>query len=544
MRTRAFIDGAAFAYLNQAIVILTGLWLTPFLLRRLGQTDYGVWLICLQVLGYAMLADFGTVALLPREVAFASGESDEELQNSRLRDLMGRTVRVVLAQTAIVAVLAVIASVALRSRVPVEFRAPLLLMAAGFVLFFPLRIFPAALEGLQDMRTTGKLRTLAWAVATIAMVAGVLMGARIYALAFGWIVTQAGYALACYWRLRMLRPELAHIRDLSGSAPMRWSDTLRGGWISVGQIAQLLISGTDLLIAGRLFGAAAVVRYNCTGKMISVLSNQPMILIHAALPGLSQMRANESRARLLTVSTAMGQGLLLMGGAVGVMVLCLNRPFITVWVGARFYAGAVLTLLFVLNTAFRQMDLCFSVALFAFGYEKPLALKALADGVCGIAFAVLLGSRLGLPGVAAGLLLSALAVALPVNVYFVARECSVSPAEVLRPYLPWLWRFALGAAVAWWIARGAWIMSWPHAFLAALTGRYCLWRPDVQLRAALGVLAVPSAAACACAASYSGRGNPGEDLRNSASARNALPRWLTCIFSAGVTCANVRLYSG
>ena len=76
-RTRRFLGGVAFGYANQALVTLVGLWLTTFLLLRLGQDDYGLWLVGTRILGYLMLLDLGVVALLPREVAFATGRAGE-----------------------------------------------------------------------------------------------------------------------------------------------------------------------------------------------------------------------------------------------------------------------------------------------------------------------------------------------------------------------------------------------------------------------------------------------------------------------------------
>ena len=74
-RTHSFLKGAGAGYLYQAIALLTGLWLTPFLLHRLGQQDYGLWLAGAQILGYMMLLDLGVISLLPRETAYVMGRT-------------------------------------------------------------------------------------------------------------------------------------------------------------------------------------------------------------------------------------------------------------------------------------------------------------------------------------------------------------------------------------------------------------------------------------------------------------------------------------
>src|SRR5713101_6058139 len=89
-RTRRILGGASLGYLHQAAIILLGLWLTPFLLRRVGQHEYGLWLVAGQLLGYLALLDLGVLAILPREVAFLSGQSDKDGANDQIAGLLAR----------------------------------------------------------------------------------------------------------------------------------------------------------------------------------------------------------------------------------------------------------------------------------------------------------------------------------------------------------------------------------------------------------------------------------------------------------------------
>jgi O-antigen/teichoic acid export membrane protein len=457
MRTRAYIEGAVLGYMYQAAALLTGLWLTPFLLHRLGQSDYGHWLVCLQVLNYIMLADFGTVALLPRDVAYASGTPDPARELQLLTDVLSRAVQVVLVQTLLLLVLAALTYAFVPIAVPPDFRRPLVLLIGGFIGLFPLRIFSAALEGLQDLNFVGKMRIVTWAVSIAATFICVLLNFGIYALALSWILNQIGFAVGTYFRLRFLRPALVESSLFHWTRQLQWHDLFRGSWMTVEQIAQLLINSTDLMIVGRVFGPASVVAYSCTGKLMSVLANQPYILVHAALPGLSQMKANEPREKLLRVSTALGQAMLIAGGAIGILVLCLNEPFVRLWVGSRFFVGRSLTLILVATTVARQLMFGFEVALFAFGYQKSLAIKSLANGLLGTGLALILSHWMGVEGVALGFLAGELLIGVPVNLLLLARECHVSALVIAVSYWPWFWRFAIVASISWYLSTGSWV---------------------------------------------------------------------------------------
>src|SRR5271170_5515001 len=146
-RSKRFLSGVVFGYSNQVLIMVVGLWLTPFLLRHLGQHDYGLWLTALQIMTYLALADFGIVALLPRSVAYATGRAGGKEHATDLPATLGQTAIIVLGQTPLVAVAALLAWVFL----PKEWlalRGPLGLIMAAFAILFPLRMLTAILEGL------------------------------------------------------------------------------------------------------------------------------------------------------------------------------------------------------------------------------------------------------------------------------------------------------------------------------------------------------------------------------------------------------------
>ena len=153
------------------------------------------------------------------------------------------------------------------------------------------------------------------------------------------------------------------------------------------QLAYLLVASTDLLIVGRALGAATVVVYSCTSKLITVLQNQPQTFAGMALPGLTQMKVSESRKRIQQAMTSLTQGMLLLSGGVFCVVLAVNQQFVTFWLGPQFFGGMRLTLLVLLNFLAIQVDYTFTIALFAFGHERFLSIRQLVNGAVSVALA-------------------------------------------------------------------------------------------------------------------------------------------------------------
>ena len=455
-RLQRFVSGLGLGYLHTILVLVVGLWLTPFLLRQLGTHDYGLWLLASQVLVYLALMDLGVVALVPREVAFAVG------QGGHVGEVVRRTMTVVAWQTPLVAAAAAAAVWLL----PADWelmRRPFAVVAAGFVLAFPLRVFTALLQGLQDLAFLGAVQVAAWIAGTATTIALAVAGAGLYALAAGWVVSQLLPALVAWHRVSVSFPEaLPRLGRVSWRET--WRSLGRGAWISVAQVAQVLLSGTDLVVAGRLLGPEAIVPYACTSKLISLLANQPQLFMQMALPALSELRGSAARARLFDVSRSMTQVMLLASGAIVAVVLVVNGPFVSWWVGESRFGGLTLTALLLAGMLVRHVNTTIVYTLFCFGYERRLALTSIAEGAAGVALTWLLVPRLGLQGAAAGMLISTLAVSLPANVVALAREQGASPWTFGASIAPWFSRFAV-------IATGTAVLVLtvqPHGLVAAL----------------------------------------------------------------------------
>ena len=446
-RTRRMLGGLAFGYANQVLLTLVGLWLTAFLLARLGRDEYGLWLVGTRVLGYLMLLDVGVVALLPRDLAFATGRAGGAEHAPDLADIVARTAGVVAWQMPLVA----LAAAGVWLGLPEEWtalRAPLGMVMATFVLLFPFRIFHSALIGLQDLAALGAASTVTWAVGTATTVGLVFAGWGLQALAAGWVAQQA---LAGVWwcaRLRRRFPR-ATPRTFKAVNARGARDYLgRGIWISISQVAQTFLTGTDVLVIGTLLGPSAVVPYFCTGKVLTVLANQPQLFAQTAQPALSELRTGATRARLEQVVTALTQAILIASGGIVCVVLLTNEGFVRWWVGPAQYGGAGLTALLLAGMLLRHWNMTAVYSLFAFGFDRRIALTNLADGIITVVASVTLVRSLGLPGAALGSLVGVVLVALPANLVGLRRATGVPLPQLLAPLLPWLWRFALVAAVA------------------------------------------------------------------------------------------------
>jgi O-antigen/teichoic acid export membrane protein len=442
-RAHRYLQGVGVNYLQVVLVAACGLWLTRFLLDRIGPEELGAWLILLPLLAYLELVDLGVVAVLPREVAYATGRAAGDGQEA-VAALLGKARRLVLWQVPLAAVAAT-AFWGLSQLSGAASGWAAAALALLYVVLFPWRIYPAALQGLQDLAVLGWINVASWLLQFTLTVALVLSGLGVWALVAGFAAQRLAAAALAWWRLRRRFP--AACPDFRAPLPPAEARTMlcQGLWVSLSRVAQVLLNGTEVVIVGILLGPAAVVLFACTAKLTTMLGPQIYTLATTAEAALSELRSRESPGRLLDVSGTLRQAILLASGLVVCVVLATNQAFVTWWVGADRYGGLAMTAVLAGTMIVRHLHFSLGHLLYCLGQERAVALIALADGAVGVAATVLFVGLFGPLGAALGSLAAVALVALPACLILVGRELDGAHVALLRVHLPWLWRF-LGVA--------------------------------------------------------------------------------------------------
>ena len=466
-RARQFIRGVSTTYLQVAVMAICNLWLTPFLLRHVGETDFGGWLILGQLLIYLELIDFGVTAVLPREIAYATGAAtgmDERA--SAVSGLLVQARRILWKQVPLAIVGAGIVAW-LVSRSGRDFELPALAVAAIYVVLYPLRIYPVTLQGLQDLGYAGWINLGGWLAGFLTTVVLVYCGFGVWGLVIGWGVFRAFVPLASWIRFR-LGFAWAVPRDGTVRTPASYELLVRGGWTSVGQIAHSLTNGMEIVLLGQLLDPAAVILYVCSSKLVNLFGTNAFTLVLATEPAVSELHRSAGKARLAEVLAAVRQLMLLTSGLIACVVLVTNEGFVSCWVGESRYGGATLTVLLVAMTTLRHLALTVTHGLYCMGYERTLAFVGLCSAAITIAAttaAILLFGPVGAP---LGLMVGVVLLTLPVYLQMLIRATDSSTWELFRGHFPWLWRF-LGLAGSLVYATRYWSpLGYVELFLATI----------------------------------------------------------------------------
>ena len=442
-RTRNALVTAIFTYVNFGLAIVSGIVLVPLILRAVGAHAYGLWLTTAELLAYAGMLDVGVLGILPWLVAQADGRGDV----AEIRSLLSRALVIAAGAGIVLAVVVFGAGPGLLSALSLargDFEAvvgPLLVVAALMAVTYPLRIFYAALVGLQDVMFTGGL-----AVSQTALSIGLTLwllaeGYGLYAVAAAAVVPPAAAALASVVRLRSVQPAVF------GGWPAPDVRRIRamlvdgvGAWI--GGVGWTMVAATSAIVITFLGHPEAVVVYACTAKLSQISFHLSRVLPDSTLVGLAQIDGAQQRQRLRRAITTILRVHLVLSGAAAIVALSFNRLFVTVWVGDAFFGGAALNLALV--GALVSMSLAHGLVSCAavLGYRRHVGMVTIAYGILTVTLAVLFGRGLGLAGVAMAPIVSGAVTTLPAGMFMLRRMSILSLRWFVRElWLPWAMRF-------------------------------------------------------------------------------------------------------
>jgi O-antigen/teichoic acid export membrane protein len=354
---------------------------------------------------------------------------------------------------------------------------PLALLAVLSAATMPLRVFPAALAGLQDATFNGVTGLVQWTL-NIGLTIGLLFsGFGLYALALAATLPPLVTVAASLVRVRILAPDLlrgwpwptvAGISRLFGEGIGSWL----GAW------GWRLLAASDGIVVAALGHPSYVAVLACSTRLADMLMQMSWVPADSGLIGLTQLAAEGGRARARGAAVALLRVSVGLAGAVTCLVLAVNPAFVRAWVGPDLFAGRMVNgavAAALLAVSFGHVIAAISSAL---GHRLRVGLATIAAGAVHILLAIVLTDRFGLFGLVSAEIVSHLGVFVPIVLPLMARVCLLSPKAVVAEVLaPWVVRWAPFAVAA--AAVGAFLPAlplWAIVPIGALVGAASLWQ--------------------------------------------------------------------
>ncbi len=397
------IKNVGSSWFSLGLNIVVGIFLSPFILHRLGDAAYGIWVLIFSVTGYYGLFDLGIRSSVVRYVSrFSAIQDNESLSKLINTSLLTYTV---IGTVAMAVTLLGMSHVNSWFRIPPEFgktsQILFLMVGASVAAGFPLGVFSGVLEGLQRfyfLNLTNVISTLLRAALIV-------------------IALRRGYGLLAVAAITVALPLLISIiraaivlRILPMSFGLQYVDrtSLReiAGYSSTTFLIMIsfkLRFKTDELVIGTMLSSAAITYFSIGDRLLDYASEVVSSLAQIFVPMSSQSDAVGDRTRLQKIFIAGNRACALIIFPIAATLALLGKSVITVWVGTRYVPVSypvMMVLLFPMTASLAQS--ASSRILFGMAKHKTLSWIVFMEAIANLVLSILLIRPLGLVGDALG----------------------------------------------------------------------------------------------------------------------------------------------
>jgi O-antigen/teichoic acid export membrane protein len=435
-RSSRYLAGLATGYLVTFTNLAIAIWLTPFTLQFLSTQAYAIFSLGANVIMLLTLIDIGIAAGVNAHLSQRVGQiSADEISQYASSGFF--------VQLAIVGIVALVGAI-LALGFPNFFDVPpdlaqqsiimIAILVIGTALSLAIKPFSSILIAHQLLYVDNLIRLCLLVVRTILTVIFLNNGLGLLSLALANLIATAITAL-----LAVLRAFRAVPRLRISPRRVSWAIIKTSGgtgiWFTLGGIAGLIIQSIDSIVAGKVVALEAVTTLTITARVYALSQGLLYQITDVARPALAQLIGQGKRERaLLTYRQlfALSSGLAAVACAA---LWTVNETFISRWVGAGLYGGALLDTALALNLLINVWVLPNRAILSANLEIRPQVISRLIEAALNIGLSIWLATQFGLVGVVVSTALAALITSLFYLPYLTARMFE-------RPF----WRFLLDDA--------------------------------------------------------------------------------------------------
>jgi len=386
-----------------AINVLVGIFLTPFILHRLGDAAYGIWVLIFSITGYYGLFDLGIRSSLVRYVARAKASGDLNYASKIINTSL--FTYSCLGGFGLITTVLVSAYVNTFFHVDAQFHATtpwlLLMVGAAVSLGFPLGVSSGVLEALQ------RFDVLGWTsiTSTLARAALIVVALRHgYGLLMAVFITVALPLVSSMVRtviaarllpvpMGMKYVNRVTVREMANfSAPML-----------IMIVAQRLRFKSDSIIIGAFLSSVAITYFSIGSRIVDYAGEVVDGLAQIFAPMSSHSDALGDKERLRKIFVAGNRFCAFIIFPISAVLIILGRSVIEAWVGARYVAHSYPVLLILLiPTALILAQAASPRVLLGMNRHRTWAIVVLVEGIVNIILSVLLVRPYGIVGDAIG----------------------------------------------------------------------------------------------------------------------------------------------
>lgn len=386
-------------FVNMAV----GFFLTPFILHRLGDTAFGLWVLMTTLTGYYGLLDLGIRNAIIRYVArFVANQDYDDLArvaSTSFVAYMGVCIAVLGTTGLVTSQLHRLVSVSPEWLHTAKLL--LLVVGAGTALGFPLGMFGGLLEGLQQFTWVSGVQVVASLIRTGLTVWALERGGGILAVACITValnlVSSAVYVVVAFRQCPRLKLQWHYAQK--STLRMLFGFGIVTVWVGVGTALRFQ---TDSWVIAAFISIPAVSMFSISSKLVTYAGGVVQVMAQVFTPLSSHFDATGDISQLQRVMIIGNRYASLVILPITTIFVVLGRTIIRVWVGPQYLPTYPVLVILTLPLALGLMQAASTKVLYGMARHAMLARVLVLEGVSNLVLSILLLRWFGIIGVALG----------------------------------------------------------------------------------------------------------------------------------------------
>jgi len=391
------------SWLSLAINIAVGIFLSPFILHRLGNLAYGAWALTFSVTGYYGLFDLGIRSSIIRYVSTYSASDD--------REGLQKLINTALAAYCVIGAIAFLITLAVSSKVESLFRLPpdfvgtakqlFLIVGSAVALGFPSSLFSGILEGLGRFYVSNLTNVVSTLLRAMLIVLALLRGHGIVAVALITVILPllaAVFRAVFVFHLLPLRFSWKYVERQALHEIARYS-----GVSFIIMIAYKLRFKTDEIVISTFLSVSAVTFFSNGDRLVDYTGEVVSSLAQIFLPMSGQSDAKGDFDQIRRIFILGNRACALVVFPISAVLIILGKSIITAWVGERYVTACypVMLTLLIPSTFFLAQSASPRI-LYGMARHRVLAWITSMEGIANLILSILLIHQYGIIGDALG----------------------------------------------------------------------------------------------------------------------------------------------
>ena len=423
-----------FNWIATAATLAVGFFLQPFIIHKLGDVAYGVWVLAISSVSYLALLDLGMASSVLRFISKGHARGDHEGASEALSAVLWVRLQIGALILALTGGFAAVFPHLLKipPALAADARSALLIIGITTAISMSFGIFNSTLSALNrfDLRSYVTLTQLA--IRVIGVVAVLRSGHGIIAIALCELLAAVVGNAMLFYLARRVYPALKIRLNKPKSEVLRkiWSYSV---YAFLSTIAVQLVYQSDNIVVGAFVSASAVTFYSIGNSLCRYTQQLVAAMTATFCPVASTYEAAGDTASLRALYYNGTRVTLAISLPIIMTLIIRGRSFIGLWMGPQ-YSRTSGTVMMILAAALLFSLQNLPVSAIALGVEKhkTLAWWAIGEGITNLTLSVLLARKFGIYGVAIGTLVPSLVVHLILWPNYISQLVDVSFVQVFR----------------------------------------------------------------------------------------------------------------